>query len=77
MDLDGFVRVDVLEKPFELNGFRQVIVLPGDSADEEGFRLVSGLNFYLGKENCYLDHLRHLFCQTTQHGCLIFVQDIF
>ena len=49
MDLDGFVRVDVLEKPFELNGFRQVIVLLGDAADEEGFRLISGLNFYLGK----------------------------
>ena len=37
MDLDGFVRVDVLEEPFELNGFRQVIVLLGDAADEECF----------------------------------------
>ena len=37
MDLDGFVRVDVLEEPFELNGFRQVIVLLGDAADEESF----------------------------------------
>ena len=49
MDLDGFVRVDVLEEPFELNGFRQVIVLLGDAADEKGFRLISGLDFYLGK----------------------------
>ena len=37
MDLDGIVRVDVLEEPFELNGFRQVIVLLGDAADEESF----------------------------------------
>ena len=37
MDLNGFVRVDVLEEPFELNGFRQVIVLLGDAADEESF----------------------------------------
>ena len=36
MDLDGFVRVDVLEEPFELNGCRQVIILLGDAADEEG-----------------------------------------
>ena len=49
MDLDGFVRVDVLEEPFELNGFRQIFVLLGDAADEESFRLISGLNFYLGK----------------------------
>ena len=48
MDLDSFVRVDVLEEPFELNGFRQVIVLLGDAADEECFRLISGLDFYLG-----------------------------
>ena len=58
MDLDGCIRVDVLEEPFELNGFRQVIVLLGDAADEESFRLISGLNFYLGKENCYRDHLQ-------------------
>ena len=37
MGLDGFVRVDVLEEPFELNGFRQIIVLLGDAADEESF----------------------------------------
>ena len=37
MDLDGFVRVDVLEEPFELNGFRQIFVLLGDAADEESF----------------------------------------
>ena len=49
LDLNGFVRVDVLEKPFELNGFRQIFILLGDAADEEGFRLVSGLDFYLGK----------------------------
>ena len=49
MDLDGFFGVDVLEAPFELNGFRQVIVLLGDAADEECFRLISGLDFYLGK----------------------------
>ena len=49
MGLDGFVRVDVLEEPFELNGFCQVIVLLGDAADEEGFRLISRLDFYLGK----------------------------
>ena len=49
MGLDGFVRVDVLEEPFELNGFRQIFVLLGDAADEEGFRLISGLDFYLGK----------------------------
>ena len=49
MDLDSFVRVDVLEEPFELNGFRQIFVLLGDAADEEGFRLISGLDFYLGK----------------------------
>ena len=57
MDLDSFVRVDVLEEPFELNGCRQVIVLFGDAADEEDFRLISRLDFYLGKENCYGDHL--------------------
>ena len=53
MDLDGFVRADVLEEPFELNGCCQVIVLLGDAADEESFRLISGLDFYLRKENCY------------------------
>ena len=37
MDLDGFVRADVLEEPFELNGFRQIFVLLGDAADKEGF----------------------------------------
>jgi hypothetical protein len=37
MNLDGFVRVDVLQEPFKLNGFRQVIVLLGDAADEESF----------------------------------------
>lgn len=58
MDLDGFVRVDVLEEPFELNGCRQVIVLLGDAADEEGFRLISGLDSYLRKKNCYRDHLQ-------------------
>ena len=49
MDLDGFVRVDVLEEPFELNGFRQILVLLGDAADEECFGLISGLDFYLGQ----------------------------
>lgn len=49
MDLDGFVRVDVLKEPFELNGFRQVIILLGNAADEEGFRLISGLDSYLRK----------------------------
>jgi len=57
MDLDGFVRVDVLEKPFELNGCRQVIVLLGDAANEEGFRLISRLDFYLREKNCYRYHL--------------------
>ena len=52
MDLDGFVRVDVMEEPFELNGFRQIIVLLGDAADEEGFRLISGLDFYFREQNC-------------------------
>lgn len=47
MDLDSFVRVDVLEEPFELNGCRQVIILLGDAADEEGFRLINRLDFYL------------------------------
>ena len=67
MDLDGFVRVDVLEEPFELNGCCQVIVLLGDAADEEGFRLISGLDFYLGKENSYRDHLQ-LFCAAKVHN---------
>ena len=58
MDLDGFVRVDVLEEPFELNGFRQVIVLFWDAADEKGFRLINGLNFYLREKDCYIIHLR-------------------
>ena len=49
MDLDGFIGVDVLQEPFELNGFRQIFVLLGDAADEKGFRLISGLDFYLGK----------------------------
>lgn len=57
MDLDGCVGVNVLEEPFELNGCRQVIVLFGDAADEEDFRLISRQDFYLGKENCYGDHL--------------------
>ena len=57
MDLDGFFGVDVLEEPFELNGCRQVIVLFWDAADEKGFRLISGLDFYLRKKNCYRDHL--------------------
>ena len=52
MDLDGLVRVDVLEEPFELNGCGQVIVLLGDAADEEGFRLTSGLDFYFREQNC-------------------------
>ena len=47
MDLDGCVGVNVLEEPFELNGCRQVIILLGDAADEEGFRLISRLDFYL------------------------------
>ena len=58
MDLDGFVRVDVLEEPFELNGFRQVIVLLGDAADEECFRLISRLDFYLREKNCDSYHLQ-------------------
>ena len=37
MDLDGFIGVDVLQEPFELNGFRQIFVLLGDAADEESF----------------------------------------
>ena len=37
MNLDGFIGVNVLQEPFELNGFRQVIVLLGDGADEESF----------------------------------------
>ena len=49
MDLDGFIGVDVLQEPFELNGFRQIFILLGDAADEEGFQLVSGPDFYLGK----------------------------
>ena len=47
IDLDGCVGVNVLEEPFELNGCRQVIVLFGDAADEEDFRLISRLDFYL------------------------------
>ena len=49
MDLDGFIGVNVLQEPFELNGFCQIFVLLGDAADEEGFRLISGLDFCLGK----------------------------
>ena len=60
MDLDGFARVDVLEEPFELNGFRQIFVLRGAAADEEDFRLIIGLDFYLRKKNCYRDHLQYL-----------------
>lgn len=67
MDLDGFVRVDVLEEPFELNGFRQVIVLLGNAADEESFRLISGVDFYLRKKNCYRDHLQ-LFSAAKVHS---------
>ena len=37
IDLDGFIGIDVLKEPFKLNGFRQVIVLLGDAADEESF----------------------------------------
>ena len=82
MDLDGFVRVDVLEEPFELNGFRQILVLLGDAADEESFRLISGLDFYLGKENCYRDHLQ-LFSAAKVHSkdsvnlCNIFFENFF
>ena len=82
MDLDGFVRVDVLEEPFELNGFRQILVLLGDAADEESFRLISGLDFYLGKENCYRDHLQ-LFSAAKVHNkdfvnlCKIFFEYFF
>ena len=57
MDLNGFVRVDILEVPFELNRCRQIFVLLGDAADEKDFRLISGLDFYLRKKNCYKDHL--------------------
>lgn len=67
MDLDGFIRVDVLKEPFELNGFRQVIVFLGDAADEESIRLISGLNFYLGKQNCYRGHLQ-LFSAAKVHN---------
>ena len=74
MDLDGFVRVDVLEEPFELNGFRQIFVLLGDAADEESFRLISGLNFYLGKENCYRDHLLNNIRKSDYRKCC-FVTD--
>ena len=69
MDLDGFVRADVLEEPFELNGFRQVIVLLGDAADEESIRLISGLDFYLGKENCYRDHLLNNIRKSDYRKC--------
>ena len=53
MNLDGCVGVNALEEPFWLNGCRQVIVLLGDSADEESFRLISGLDFILREKNCY------------------------
>ena len=82
MDLDGFVRVDVLEEPFELNGFRQILVLLGDAADEESFRLISGLDFYLGKKNCYGEHLQ-LFSAAKVHNtdcnnlCNIFFENFF
>ena len=67
MDLDGFVRVDVLQEPFELNRCCQVIVLLGNAADEEGFRLICGLDFYLRKKNCYRDHLQ-LFSAAKVHN---------
>ena len=66
MDLDGFIRVDVLQEPFELNGCRQVVVLLGDAADEEHFRVIGG-HFNLGKENCYRDHLQ-LFSAVKVHN---------
>ena len=72
MDLDGFIRVDVLKEPFELNRFRQVIILLGNAADEESFRLISGLDFYLGKENCYRDHLQFLVLRKYTTQMLIF-----
>lgn len=80
MDLDGFIRVDVLEEPFELNGCCQVIILLGDVADEEGFRLISGLDFYLRKENSYRDHLQY-FSAAKVHNtdcnnlCNIFIEN--
>ena len=69
MDLDGFVRFDVLEKPFELNGLSQIFVLLRDAADEESFRLISGLNFHLGKENCYRDHLLNNIRKSDYRKC--------
>lgn len=69
MDLDGFVRVDILQEPFELNGFRQVIVLLGNAADEESFRLISGLDFYLRKKNCYRDHLLNNIRKSDYRKC--------
>ena len=72
MGLDGFIRVDVLEEPFKLNGCRQIFVLFGDAADEESFRLISGLDFYLGKENCYRDHLQFLVLRKYTTQMLIF-----
>ena len=68
--------------PHGLGRFRQVIVLLGDAADEEGFRLISGLKFYLGKENCYRDHLQ-LFSAAKVHNkdsvnlCKIFFEYFF
>lgn len=58
MDLDGCVGVDVLEESFELNITSHVIVLLGDATDEESFRPIGGLDFYLGEKNCYSNHLR-------------------
>ena len=58
LDLDGCVVVNVLQEPFELNGCRQVIVLLGAAADEEDFRLISRLDFYLREKNCDSYHLR-------------------
>ena len=49
MNLDVYVRVVDLQKPFELKGVRQILVLLGDAADEEGFRLIGRLDFYLRK----------------------------
>ena len=37
MDLDGCIRVNVLQEPFELSGRSQVIVLLGDTVYQKGF----------------------------------------
>ena len=49
MNLDVYVRVVDLQEPFKLNGVRQILVLLGDTTDEEGFCLIGRLNFYLRK----------------------------